>query len=161
MKFNDIFSIDSSTGGGKRLIKNIINKYRLGNEYKEIKENIENKNVSSSSDMEYYSVNEELLFTLGEIVLNIIKDTPLIKYTYKPVNEGIEKCIGGGWNFHEVINSGGTIHFYGIGFTKIIKNNITVNNLKDFYELLGLNMTLFDSIFTPITKEEFYDLNNI
>lgn len=56
-KFNDIFSIDSSTGGGKRLIKNIINKYRLGNEYKEIKENIENKGSSgesSDTNVEYF-----------------------------------------------------------------------------------------------------------
>ena len=52
-KFNDIFSVDSSTGGGKRLIKKIINKYRLGNEYKEIKENIENKG-GSSTDVVYY-----------------------------------------------------------------------------------------------------------
>lgn len=58
-KFNDIFSIDSSTGGGKRLIKNIINKYRLGNEYKEIKENIENKG-SSKDDYEYYILGNDI-----------------------------------------------------------------------------------------------------
>lgn len=68
-KFNDIFSIDSSTGGGKRLIKKIINKYRLGNEYKEIKENIENKG-GSSNDAVYYKAIKE--FSTGNTLFNMI-----------------------------------------------------------------------------------------
>ena len=43
-------------GGGKRLIKKIINKYRLGNEYKEIKENIENKGGSSNGNEVWYRI---------------------------------------------------------------------------------------------------------
>lgn len=94
-KFNDIFSIDSSTGGGKRLIKNIINKYRLGNEYKEIKENIENKGSSNNSNFEYWYLKTTLFETPNRQEIY----TPT--YFRRGVGEIIEysspvlkKCIG-------------------------------------------------------------------
>lgn len=55
--------------GGKRLIKNIINKYRLGNEYKEIKENIENKGGSSDNGVYYKAIKE---FYTGNAFFNMI-----------------------------------------------------------------------------------------
>lgn len=55
--------------GGKRLIKKIINKYRLGNEYKEIKENIENKG-GSSNDAVYYKAIKECY--TGDPAVNMI-----------------------------------------------------------------------------------------
>lgn len=48
--------------GGKRLIKKLINKYRLGNEYKEIKNKVENSSSSGGDDSNNNSGNLEYLY---------------------------------------------------------------------------------------------------
>ncbi len=119
-------------------------------------------NENSSSDMEYYSINEEKSYNLGDEALVMISSFSLFKYTLKFPSEAKRKYINGGWAFYNFISEeSATTHLHAIGFTKIMGVDYTYNTLIELYKDLGFDISLFDSIFTPITKEEFYDLNNI
>ena len=90
------------------------------------------------------------------IVLGMI---PLYKYTYKPINEPIEKYISGSAQFRDMFNDKGTTDIIATAYMPIYMNGLYVINLKDLFVEAGLDITDFDKVFTPITEEEFYDLN--
>lgn len=117
---------------------------------------------SGSSDVEYYNTDIEKLNLLGNNGILLLMSFSLFKYTYKPVGEGTEKHIFGGWKFYnDMIESNSTVWLHGIAFSKINTNGLEANTLKDMIIAGDMDISLFDSVFTPITKEEFYDLNNI
>lgn len=129
---------------------------------KELKKNIDNSSSGggSSSDVEYYTFNINNSSESWADVIPIIMQTfSLYKYTYKPINEPIENYITGSANFMDHFNDKGTTHIIAIAFMPIYSINIYTNTLKDLFIEIGLDITNFDKVFTPITKEEFYDLN--
>ena len=117
---------------------------------------------SSSSDVEYYSTSLEKVQTLGAISDVIIGFIPLVKFSFQQPGFDEMKMIAGGGIFYTFMsNNLNTLKLYGIGFTKINENGNEYHSFKDFISDIGGNLYIFDSVFTPITKEEFYDLNNI
>lgn len=121
---------------------------------------------NSSSDMEYYSTSLEKVQTLGTVGDVIMGFISLVKFSFQQPSLNEMKLISGGGVFYTLIsNNLDTFKLYGIGFTKINQNNDEYNSLKDFFSDLisknGGDPNIFDTVFTPITKEEFYDLNNI
>lgn len=117
---------------------------------------------SSSSDVEYYATDMERLNLLGENGLNLLMIFSLFKYEFKPHADSIGKHIDGGWLFYNNFTSGsGSVWLHGIAFSKIKYNSDEINTLKEAVVYYNLDISLFDSVFTPITKEEFYDLNNV
>lgn len=65
------------------------------------------------------------------------------------------------------LNEEYTYQTVAIAYAPISNQGIIYYSLKDFFKSQLSDMsdeefeTLFNSLFTPITKEEFYDLNNI
>lgn len=117
---------------------------------------------SGSCDVEYYSTNLEKLMLLGETASMLMTAFSLFKYTCKPAGDSLEKIINGGWRFYiDSSNSVNTIELSAIAFSKIAFNTVEYNTLKEVMADTEIDISLFDSVFTPITKEEFYDLNNI
>lgn len=111
--------------------------------------------------MEYYATDLERLQLFGENVLILLMSFSLFKYKFKPLGESIETYINGGWKFYNDMGDNGNIWLHGIAFSKVKSHYRENNTLKDAVIHCGLDISLFDSVFTPITKEEFYDLSNI
>lgn len=129
---------------------------------KELKKNIDNSSSDggSSSDVEYYTFNlnnaPESWTDVIPILLGVI---PLYKYTYKPITEDIEKYIVGSAHFMDNFNGKGTTDIIAVAYMPLYSSNFYTPTLKDLFIGVGLDITNFDKVFTPITKEEFYDLN--
>ena len=142
-----------------------MNKYNVPKkEYIKVKDKLENFSGggdSGSSDMEYYATDMERLNLLGENGLLLVMMFSLFKYIYKPIGGSREKYICGGWKFYNDMVDNGSVWLHGIAFSKIKYNSNEINTLKEAVVYYDLDISLFDSVFTPITKEEFYDLNNI
>ena len=159
-KFNDIFSIDFSTGGGKRLIKNIINKYRLGNEYKEIKENIENKGGSSNDAVYYKAIKENNNEELEDLLKNFVSQITIGVYFCEWGYGGILYTWNGPFNTKTYPNR----NIFGISMMPVKVsnsiNNMEVHSFEDLFEQLkdlpnGKEMKeLFYQYFELSTKEE-------
>ena len=125
-----------------------------------------NSGGSSSSDMEYYSTSLEKVQTLGLAGDAILVSIPLVKFSFQQPGLDEVKSINGGGIFYALMsNNLDTLKLYGIGFTKMSQNNDEYNSFKDHFLRIisenGGDPNIFDTVFTPITKEEFYDLNNI
>lgn len=165
MKLSNIFNIKTNTGGGNKLFARIMNKYNVPKkEYVKVKDKLENFSGggdSGSSGVEYYATDLERLQLFGENVLILLMSFSLFKYKFKPLGESIETYIDGGWKFYNYMGYNGNIWLHGIAFSKVKSHYKENNTLKDAVIYYGLDISLFDSVFTPITKEEFYDLNNI
>lgn len=165
-KLKDIFNIKTNTGGGNKLFARIMNKYNVPKkEYVKVKDKLENFSGggdSGSSDVEYYATDIEKLNLFGEEGLLLLMAFSLFKYINKPIGGSFEKYIYGGWKFYnDVIDSNSSTWLHAIAFSKTNFNGMESNTLKDIIINADMDISLFDSVFTPITKEEFYDLNNI
>lgn len=149
-------------GGGKRLIKKIINKYRLGNEYKEIKENIENKGSSGGNCEEkewiYYKLNRESNKDMFEDILIYFYDL-YMAVGENPVTETI--------NVYSRYGGNGGIYR---GYIRVLKQDFvyvswtdsnsfmqTIVDKKYFKEVM---LGFFPDI-EEITKEEYYNIVSI
>ena len=162
-KFNDIFSIDSSTRGSKKLIKKIINKYRLGNEYKEIKENIENKGSSGGSSEEkewlYYKLNRETDETAFSNVLTYLYDLYLAVY----FNEGVTETIScySSYPYNDG-NYAGYLRVPKQDFVTVqwSDNDSFIQTIYDKKYFKEFMLMLFPHI-EEITKEEYYSIVTI
>lgn len=115
---------------------------------------------SSSSDVEYYIVDAEKVNLLGDDGMLLLTTFSLFKYVYIGYGGIKVKCIFGGWRFYEDMNQNDVLPC-AVAFSKIKKDQMEANTLKDMFMSANLDISLFDSVFTPITKEEFYDFNNI
>lgn len=115
---------------------------------------------SGSSDVEYWAINVEKVYSLGGDGMFLLTTFSLFKYMYTEYGE-IAKCIFGGWRFYDDMNTKTDVIPCAVAFSKIKKNQMEANTLKDMFMSANLDISLFDSVFTPITKEEFYDLNNV
>lgn len=142
-----------------------MNKYNVPKkEYVKVKDKLENFSGggdSGNSDVEYYAIDLDRLQLFGEQMIPVVKMCSLFKYTYEGYGAVKVKCILGGWQCYDDSSAKPDFVLYAIAFSKIKKNQMEANTLKDVVINGGLDISLFDSIFTPITKEEFYDLNNI
>ena len=117
---------------------------------------------SGTNNIEYYNVDGEKLTLFGENVLLLLWSFSLFKYGYKPVGESIEKRISGGFRYYmELTETASSVYLWAVSFSKVNINDTEINTLKDLIIKAEMDINLFDSVFTPITKEEFYDLNNI
>lgn len=141
-----------------------MNKYNVPKkEYVKVKDKLENFSGggdSGSSDVEYWAINAEKVNLLGDYGMVMLKTFSLFKYMYE-YGGNITKCIFGGWRLYDDMNTKDGILVCAGAFSKIKQNQIEANTLKDMFMSTNLDISLFDSVFTPITKEEFYDLNNI
>lgn len=139
--------IDIIKGGGsnpklnKFLNRYVISKKEKTNLIKEIKNS---KGGNSSSDMEYYKVDG--MPTSSVIALYKIKNSNGIKI------QGVAEER--------------SEYTKAIAYAPISHNGVIYNNLKDVFIAMSEGVTEEEieemfSMFTPITKEEFYDLNNV
>lgn len=166
-------------GGSKRLIKKIINKYRLGNEYKEIKENIENKGSSGGSssfkyesakiiwEIDYPNANKELLANM----LTAISAVPIYAVYSEYTDMGglhSEKMYGITSSFMLGVTVGGLYSGteepdeYIVKYIEEAKGlftittegqTITFNNLKELFNMSGIPLEIAG--FKEIPYEEF------
>lgn len=132
-KIGEIYNKPIVTGDKNLVTKNEVHESNLGG-----------SGGSSSSDMEYYKVDG--MPTLAIIALYKIKTASGIKI------QGVAE------EYSEYTKA--------IAYAPISHNGVIYNNLKDLITVMSEGVTdeeieeMF-SMFTPITKEEFYDLNNI
>ena len=170
MKLSDIFKLDLNTGGGNKLFARIMNKYNVHKkEYENVKQEMNSFSGGGDSDdsAEYYKVN-------NMEALNQFEDCYLIMtmahYIDKQGRELIGSCAVAFTGPDPGFNT-----LYKICYIPSIANiNFNIDIKDTFYDVfykncrfIGLSVsdeeikTGFNTIFTPITKEEFYDLNNI
>ena len=164
MKIQDIFNLPKNRGGYK-LFNRIMNRYGIPkDDAKEIKKNIDNSSSGggSSSDIEYYTFNiNNVPESWADKLMLILRLISSYKYTYKPLGDSTEYMIAGSAQFLKCIEgSGGTTNIIAIAYTPIyVGENVLIMTLKHVFMNSELDVTDFDKVFTPITKEEFYDLN--
>ena len=131
---------------------------------KELKKNIDNSSSGggSSSDIEYYTFNiYNAPESLADRLMFILRLLSSYKYTYKPLGDSTEYTIAGSSQLMKCIEAGsGTTNIIAIAYTPIyVGGNVLIMTLKDLFVESGANIIDFDKVCTPITKEEFYDLN--
>ena len=130
---------------------------------KELKKNIDNSSSGGgSSDIEYYTFNiYNVPESLADKLMLILRLIPSYKYTYKPLGDSIEYMIAGSGQFMKGLEAGsGETNIIAIAYTPIyVGGNVLIMTLKHLFMFYELDITNFDKVFTPITKEEFYDLN--
>lgn len=146
MKLKDVFNLNLNTRGGVKLFDKIANKYNLIKSDRKNLVEVVNKGEGSSSDMEYYKT----LLELG-------KEEFVALYKCKIAN-GI-KISGLPEEYsHQTI---------AIAYAPITYEGKICYSIKDYFKSIYPDFTdeeieyEFARIVTPITKEEFYDLNNI
>lgn len=97
MKLNNIFSVNTSNSGGKKLFKKIINKYNLGTEYKKLSEGIKDSNNVVGGDVggfRYESTKVCYRISPGsedstrQAILNLLSICPLYSAVHEYVNHG-------------------------------------------------------------------------
>jgi len=166
-------------GGGKRLIKKIINKYRLGNEYKEIKENIENKGSSGGSssfkyesakviwEIDYNNPNKELLYTMC-LYLSLIPIYAIYSRHMDASSVMHEKMYGITCSFMLGVTMGALFNDknepdeYMVKYIEEAKGPFTIgmgnqaftfNNFREFFNMSGITPEIIG--FKEIPYEEF------
>ena len=164
MKIQDIFNLPKNRGGYK-LFNRIMNRYGIPkDDAKELKKNIDNSSSGggSSSNIEYYTFNvNNMPESWGDKLLHILELIPLYKYTYKPIGDSKEYVIAGSAQFINCLQGGsGETYMIALAFIPTyLGANIIHITLKHLFMFKELDITDFDKVFTPITEEEFYDLN--
>lgn len=133
-------------GGGVKLFDKIANKYNLIKSDRKDLVEVVNKGGSSSSDIEYYKT-----------LIEIDKAEFIALYKCKTAS-GIK--ISG-------LQEEYSRQTIAIAYAPITYNSMVCYSLKDYFKLQFPDMTdeefknQFTAMVAPITKEEFYDLNNI
>lgn len=129
----------------------------------ELKDNVNNSSSGgggSGSDVKYYTFNmNNMPESWADMLLILLSLIPLYKYTYRPMGEGIEKYIVGSAHFIDNLNRNGTKNVIAVAYMPTYSYHFYYPTLKDIFIGAELDVTDFDKIFTPITEEEFYDLN--
>lgn len=148
-----------------------MNKYNVPKkEYENVKQEMNSFSGGGDSDdsAEYYKINSYNDFSNFEIVVNVVS---LIHYVTKDDIECIAPLI-----LSTTSSEPGIKIAYKISYTPVIFNSgiLSISFEDTFYDVFYKNCKIvsnslsdeeinmyFNLIFTPITKEEFYDLNNI
>ena len=141
-----------------------MNRYGIPKDYaKELKKNIDNSSFGGgSSDIEYYTFNiNNIHASLADRLMIVLRVLSSYKYTYKPIGDSTEYTIAGSAQLMKCIEAGsGETNIIAIAYTPIyVGANVLIMKLKHLFMFYELDITYFDKVFTPITKEEFYDLN--
>lgn len=169
MKLSNIFNIKTNTGGGNKLFTRIMNKYNVPKkEYIKVKDKLENFSGggdSGSSDVEYWKVNDYDNLEVNDRGLIYITGS-MFKVIDVDGNMGIAGAIIA---IEEDGTPGNKVQtLLGFMFNKTITitpfGQFTFNSFVEYLELLsdqGQDRMNILEYLTPITKEEFYDLNNI
>lgn len=162
MKLSDIFKLDLNTGGGNKLFARIMNKYNVPKkEYENVKQEMNSFSGggdSGSSDVEYWKFNHFLntndADTYAVTVASTIKGvngnnmisiiTLYLQNNYRETGNPLELNTISAFSYLPV-SLDGTLRSF-TDFANFILENENINILERV---------------TPITKEEFYDLNNI
>ena len=160
MKLSNIFNIDTSNGGGIKLFKKIIDRYNLGNEYKDLKTNVENcSSGGGSSKIKYYNcINANARTVAGELIkegyiyyINV--------YTYDNNSNAIDTYIA---NFKTLEQTGlrfAVRHIAFLPISVVIEGGIRYT-INSFEELLSmLDISAFLEFFKEISEEEFYKID--
>lgn len=166
MKIQDIFNLPKNRGGAK-LFNRIMNRYGIPKEdSKELKNNIDNSSSGGgggdggNSDVEYWKISEGLT-----------RDDKVIIYAlgsmFKMIDVNDNIGIAGGIIPLQENSSGSPIKtLLAFMFNKTIMTTLigqyTINSFVDYLEILASEgedrMYILEHL-TPITKEEFYNLN--
>lgn len=167
MKLSDIFKLDLNTGGGNKLFARIMNKYNVPKkEYENVKQEMNSFSGggdSGSSDVEYFKFNEPMIFGYPsnvqlQIILSVAAST--IKGITKENKVSII-TVTTNRDYDQMNNPIMINTVYAFSYLPVD----VYGNLLNFTDLANLILTNLDvnilETVTPITKEEFYDLNNI
>lgn len=166
MKLSDIFKIKTNTGEGNKLFTRIMNKYNVPKkEYIKVKDELENFSGGggSDSDVEYFKFNEPTSFgDASNIQLQIILS--LAASTIKGITKENKVSIitvttnrdYDQMNNPVAINTVSAFSYLPVDAYENLLNFTDLANLT----LTNLGVNILETV-TPITKEEFYDLNNI
>lgn len=125
---------------------------------------------SGSSDVEYFKIDYNYTFEgytipkegLHRMVKDMIPFIALVNFKYKN-EQNIDHLIVASYKFTELSDLGYDIEAsVKIMFAPVLFDTMKINTFYDYFNSLDpTNIDVYKQIFTPITKEEFYDLNNI
>lgn len=156
MKIQDIFNLPKNRGGYK-LFNKIMNRYGIPKaDAKELKKNIDNSSSGGGgNNIEYYT------FNINNIPTSWHNSTPIIIrlfMLYKYTEASNKYIVGSAQAIDSLMSDVGT-DIIAIAYTTVYMNEFSYPTLKDLFVESGVDITDFDKVFTPITEEEFYDLN--
>lgn len=150
MKLSDIFSVNTSNSGGKKLFKKIINKYNLGTEYKKLSEGIKDSNNVVGGDVggfryESTKVCYRVCGTKDFSIKSVLQAISVLPYY---------SCI------HEISEGSGSTTYEKFYLFTTTSPFLNVANANNSYNYILLEECKFEFTFN-IGDEESYTVYNL